>query len=85
MAVVLLMTAYALVSRNFVVCVCVFCFCHCLWCDARVVCCQYKEAEVDLELALRHCHKDAKHNKKRILSHLVPLKLRLGQDTCTCT
>lgn len=77
-AVMLLVTAYAcLTALSF--------FCHCVCCDACVVCCQYKEAEVDLELALRHCHKDAKHNKKRILNHLVPLKLRLGEDTDSCT
>lgn len=39
---------------------------------------QYKEAGEDLELALKHCHRDAKRNKRRILNHLVPLKLRLG-------
>ncbi|CAN0018434.1 unnamed protein product [Hapterophycus canaliculatus] len=39
---------------------------------------KYKEAEVDLELALKHCHNKAKSNKRRILNHLVPLRLRLG-------
>lgn len=39
---------------------------------------KYKEAELDLELALRHCHKKARGNKRRILNNLVPLKLRLG-------
>lgn len=39
---------------------------------------QYKEAEADLDLALKHCHRDAKANKRRILNNLVPLKLRLG-------
>ncbi|CAM9121385.1 unnamed protein product [Sphacelaria rigidula] len=39
---------------------------------------KYKEAEMDLELALRHCHRNAKANKRRILNNLVPLKLRLG-------
>ncbi|CAM9631518.1 unnamed protein product [Laminaria digitata] len=39
---------------------------------------KYKEAETDLELALKHCHRDAKSNKRRILTHLVPLRLRLG-------
>lgn len=41
---------------------------------------QYKEAEVDLELALTHCHYLAKSNKKRILNKLVPLRLRLGEQ-----
>ena len=40
---------------------------------------QYKDAETDLELALKHCHRDAKRNKRRILTHLVPLRLRLGE------
>ena len=40
---------------------------------------QYKEAEVDLELALKHCHNEAKSNKRRILNNLVPLRLRLGE------
>eukprot|EP00752_Nemacystus_decipiens_P013829 g12278.t1 len=39
---------------------------------------KYKEAEVDLELALKHCHNQAKANKRRILNNLVPLRLRLG-------
>eukprot|EP00903_Cladosiphon_okamuranus_P015911 g14696.t1 len=39
---------------------------------------KYKEAEVDLELALKHCHNKSKSNKRRILNNLVPLRLRLG-------
>ncbi|CAM9154842.1 unnamed protein product [Ascophyllum nodosum] len=40
---------------------------------------KYKEAEADLEVALKHCHKDARRNKRRILNNLVPLRLRLGK------
>ncbi|CAN0302920.1 unnamed protein product [Ectocarpus sp. 12 AP-2014] len=39
---------------------------------------KYKDAEVDLEAALRHCHNKARGNKRRILNKLVPLRLRLG-------
>lgn len=34
---------------------------------------------MDLELALKHCHIEAKSNKRRILNNLVPLRLRLGE------
>jgi hypothetical protein len=40
---------------------------------------QYAEAEVNLEYAFRHCHKDALHNKKLILRYLVPVKLYRGR------
>ena len=44
---------------------------------------QYKEAEVDLELALKHCNREARSNKRRILNNLIPLRLRLGETRRT--
>lgn len=40
---------------------------------------QYAEAEVNLEYAFRHCHRNAVHNKKLILRYLVPVKLYRGR------
>ena len=39
---------------------------------------QYAEAEESLGFALRHCHKDSKANKARILQYLVPVRLLRG-------
>ncbi|KAG7349861.1 PCI domain containing protein [Nitzschia inconspicua] len=40
---------------------------------------QHDKAEVCLDYALQHCHKDAVHNKKCILKYLVPVKLYRGR------
>mmetsp|Transcript_12195 Transcript_12195/g.34880 ORF Transcript_12195/g.34880 Transcript_12195/m.34880 type:complete len:366 (+) Transcript_12195:151-1248(+) len=39
----------------------------------------HPRAETNLEYALRHCHKSATSNKKRILKYLVPVKLYRGK------
>jgi hypothetical protein len=40
---------------------------------------QYADAEKNLEYALKHCNKNAIHNKKCILRYLVPVKLYRGR------
>lgn len=40
---------------------------------------QYDLAEKNFDFALRHCHKSASANKKRILNYLVPVKLLRGR------
>mmetsp|Transcript_13858 Transcript_13858/g.28270 ORF Transcript_13858/g.28270 Transcript_13858/m.28270 type:complete len:177 (-) Transcript_13858:445-975(-) len=40
---------------------------------------QYDLAEKNFDYALRHCHKSASANKKRILNYLVPVKLLRGR------
>ncbi|CAB9498203.1 PCI domain-containing protein 2 homolog [Seminavis robusta] len=40
---------------------------------------QYQAAEQSLEYALKHCHKNAFENKRRILRYLVPVKLFRGR------
>lgn len=40
---------------------------------------QFDLAEENFNYALRHCHKDAVGNKKRILNYLVPVKLLRGR------
>mmetsp|Transcript_13805 Transcript_13805/g.24755 ORF Transcript_13805/g.24755 Transcript_13805/m.24755 type:complete len:240 (+) Transcript_13805:1-720(+) len=40
---------------------------------------QHQNAEASLDYALKHCHKDAIHNKKCILKYLVPVKLYRGR------
>ncbi|CAM9488721.1 unnamed protein product [Discosporangium mesarthrocarpum] len=40
---------------------------------------KYRDAEDDLEYALRHCHRAARRNKRRILDNLIPLRLRQGR------
>lgn len=40
---------------------------------------QYDQAEKNFDFALRHCHKSANANKKRILNYLVPVKLLRGR------
>lgn len=39
----------------------------------------YDLAEQNLSYALKHCHKDAVGNKKRILNYLIPVKLLRGR------
>ena len=39
----------------------------------------YDLAEENLSYALKHCHKDAVGNKKRILNYLIPVKLLRGR------
>ena len=39
----------------------------------------YKEAEQNLNYALRHCHKHSIRNKRRILNYLIPVKLEQGR------
>merc|ERR1719473_2517311 len=38
----------------------------------------YKEAEEKLTWAFKHCHPNAHSNKRRILTYLIPVKLRFG-------
>lgn len=40
---------------------------------------QHDKAELALDYALKHCRKDAVHNKKCILKYLVPVKLYRGR------
>ena len=40
---------------------------------------QYDLAEKNFDYALRHCHRSAMANKKRILNYLVPVKLLRGR------
>ena len=40
---------------------------------------QYGDAEENLDFALKHCHKNAIQNKKRILNYLLPVKLLRGR------
>ena len=40
---------------------------------------QYELAEQNFDYALKHCHKSAVANKKRILNYLVPVKLLRGR------
>jgi hypothetical protein len=40
---------------------------------------QYDEAEEALRVALKHCHRGAVRNRRRILSYLVPLELHEGR------
>jgi len=40
---------------------------------------QYKDAEINLDYALQHCHVKAIGNKKRILNYLLPVKLLRGR------
>jgi len=40
---------------------------------------QYETAEKHLDYAMRHCHMNAKKNKKRILNYLLPVKLLRGR------
>ena len=40
---------------------------------------QYDLAEKNFDYALRHCHRSAVANKKRILNYLVPVKLLRGR------
>lgn len=40
---------------------------------------QYDMAEKNFDYALRHCHRSAVANKKRILNYLVPVKLLRGR------
>lgn len=40
---------------------------------------QYENAEINLDFALKHCHKASVHNKKCILRYLVPVKLYRGR------
>ncbi len=39
----------------------------------------YRESEVHLNYALKHCHKNAISNKKKILNYLIPVKLERGR------
>lgn len=39
----------------------------------------YGAAELHLDYALQHCHKDAMKNKRRILNYLLPVKLLRGR------
>jgi hypothetical protein len=48
---------------------------------------QYELAEENFDYALKHCHRSAVGNKKRILNYLVPVKLlrgRLPTSRCEC-
>ncbi len=53
---------------------------------------QYELAEQNFDYALKHCHKSAVANKKRILNYLIPVKLLRGRlptnkceyITCSC-
>lgn len=38
----------------------------------------YKEAERHFHYALQHCHVDAVHNRRTILSYYIPIKLHLN-------
>jgi nuclear mRNA export protein PCID2/THP1 len=40
---------------------------------------QHDKAEVSLDYALKHCHRDATYNKKCILKYLIPIKLYRGR------
>lgn len=40
---------------------------------------QHASAEMNLDYAFRHCHRNAPENKKRILRYLVPIKLYRGR------
>jgi hypothetical protein len=40
---------------------------------------KYDEAEQQLDYALKHCHKNAIGNKRRILNYLLPVKLMRGR------
>jgi nuclear mRNA export protein PCID2/THP1 len=40
---------------------------------------QHGSAEASLDYALKHCHRHAIHNKKRILMYLIPVKLFRGK------
>ena len=40
---------------------------------------QYDLAEQNFDYALKHCHRSAVANKKRILNYLVPVKLLRGR------
>jgi hypothetical protein len=40
---------------------------------------QHANAETSLDYALKHCHRDATHNKKCILKYLIPVKLYRGR------
>jgi hypothetical protein len=47
---------------------------------------QHGLAEQNLDYALKHCHRNAVRNKKRILRYLVPVKLYRGRlPTPYCT
>ena len=39
---------------------------------------QHRSADINLDYAFKHCHKDALNNKKRILKYLIPVKLYRG-------
>jgi nuclear mRNA export protein PCID2/THP1 len=40
---------------------------------------KHDQAEVSLDYAFQHCHKDAIHNKRCILKYLIPIKLYRGR------
>jgi nuclear mRNA export protein PCID2/THP1 len=40
---------------------------------------KHDQAEVSLDYAFKHCHRDAIHNKKCILKYLIPIKLYRGR------